>query len=108
MSDIKTNEKYPKIIMDNIQNAVNSNMKAEISVELLNDILHHTHNLSDLLGSIDPDGGVSSEEGLAIMAKINEVQESLQATQDKVVEIKETVKNIEEGNLNGIYFEIET
>lgn len=44
--------KFPRIIMDETKNSP-ADMTAKMSIEDIHDILHHTHNISDLVGSED-------------------------------------------------------
>ena len=111
MSEILTNEKYPEIVIDKSQNSVNKNLRVEMTVELLNDILHHTHRIGDIIGGSAGGGesgesNITSDEGKALNAKLEAITKEINTMQDKVTTVVEKINTIEENPMNNIYFEV--
>lgn len=60
--------KYPKILIDTTKQSAIPNGKYSLTVEEYYDIMHHTHNLSDIALENGTDG-----ESLTIEEKINQL-----------------------------------
>ena len=86
--------KYPEIIVDKDKNAVNTNLKVDLTVEQLYDLFHHTHNLSDLVGIKQLD------------TKINDVQKAVAEQSANIAAIKDSVQAIQ-SNIDSILEYIE-
>ena len=106
MNEILTNEKYPEIVIDKSQNSVNKNLRVEMTVELLNDILHHTHRIGDIIGEESGDSNITSDEGKALNAKLEAITKEINTMQEKVTTVVEKINTIETNPMNNIYFEV--
>ena len=99
--------KYPEIIVDKDKNAVNTNLKVDLTVEQLYDLFHHTHNLNDLVGM--GDGELSETDKVAIKqldTKINDVQKAVAEQSANIAAIKDSVQAIQ-SNIDSILEYIE-
>lgn len=65
-----------KIIINNEYDATNKNMRATPTVEDMYDLYHHTHNIEDLVGTVDIPGDIGQ--------KINENEKAIQDINDKI------------------------
>lgn len=74
-SDITS--KYPRIITDERQNTPNKGMTITLTVEQFTDLMHHTHNIRDIIGG--DTGGVGSlpSEDPIIEERVNSLQNKL-------------------------------
>lgn len=74
--------KYPRIIMDNNNQAVNPLCKKNITVEEWNDLLHHTH------------AGISNDSAEVLNA-ISELTTLVQNQNESITIIKEKIEKLE-------------
>lgn len=65
--------KYPKILIDTTKQSAIPNGKYSLTVEEYYDIMHHTHNLSD----IALENGTDGESIITIEGKINQLDEKI-------------------------------
>ena len=65
--------KYPKILIDTTKQSAIPNGKYSLTVEEYYDIMHHTHNLSD----IALENGTDGESPITIEGKINQLDEKI-------------------------------
>ena len=67
--------KYPEIVMDNDTNSGASSMTYPITIEQYYDLLHHTHNASDIIGSKSDEGEKYNADNVKInidnLSKLN-------------------------------------
>ena len=79
----KFTSKYPRIIFDKRENSVNDGLAKKLTVEEYYDLLHHTHDLSSLIG----DGDVPISD---IMESINKLIVNVTRLEE-TIEYQETV-----------------
>lgn len=91
--------KYPKIITDESTNSPNQNMYVRLTVEQYYDLLHHTHNASDIIG-INNEGSVEptdSETIQELQSTVETLTETVTTLQNAIGDISEKIdKYIEE------------
>lgn len=89
--------KYPEIVTDREMNSPN-NPPVSITVEQLYDLYHHTHKLSDLIGSSDiddPDGSIVA----TVSSLKNDVDELVRSVSESDTKIEEISKELEESKI---------
>ena len=84
--------KYPKIITD-VSNNTPTNMTAKISVEDYHDIMHHTHNISDIINAGNGDGNSVVAYDDTELRKL--IESKTKEISDKVVETSNRVSKLE-------------
>lgn len=84
--------KYPKIIMDETNQAVNPSCKKNITVEEWNDLLHHTHSEFNTGGT---GGGGSDVDLTEVIQAINNLTNLIQNQNNDIVTMKEKIEKIE-------------
>ena len=72
--------KYPKIVTDERSNSPNQNMYVRLTVEEYYDLLHHTHNASDIIG-INNEGKVEPSNPAEIAELQSTIKTLTQTTQ---------------------------
>lgn len=80
--------KYPQIIMDSRKNSANTLIQKRISVEDWNDLLHHTHNASDLV--IDSEGTTYSD----MQNTIAELNKNIDSFNTTIYEQQSTINDL--------------
>ena len=76
--------KYPEIIIDKDNNSVNKDHNIVLTVEQYYDLLHHTHNTSDIIGSESS------------MQTISEVQENILQLKNTIASLKLSIDEIKQ------------
>ncbi len=87
---------YPKIIMDTSTNSVNDSLAKKLTVEEYYDLLHHTHTVSSLIGSV---GGDASYDGITNIVNtlsdtVNSLVNTVQIQQETINELKAQLNSL--------------
>lgn len=83
----KFSSKYSEIIIDQNPNSPNKTMQKKMSIEEYYDLMHHTHRISDLVNNT----GIDSEESSSVLLAIAELKSVVEAQQNTINELKETI-----------------
>lgn len=87
--------KYPKIVTDESSNSPNQNMYVRFTVEQYYDLLHHTHNASDIIG-INNEGQIEPSnptEIAELQSTIKTLTQTTQMLQNAIDNINKKVDN---------------
>lgn len=78
---------YPKIVIDERDTSVNSNMRKYLTVEEFYDLMHHTHKIEDIIGnkSEGGDGPIIIPDGSS---------EIIEKLQNKIITLENTVDQL--------------
>lgn len=85
--------KYPEIITDKRSNSVNNNMTINITIEQLYDLMHHTHNVTDLVSEGDGPAGIGDVVVQQINIKINELTQTVNEQAELIQQLQEKIDN---------------
>lgn len=89
--------KYPSIIIDKVSNSVNDSLQKKMTIEEYYDIMHHTHNISDLAVK---EGTMSISEMQTtindLLADIGDLKSIIEAQKNTINELKENIEIIKE------------
>lgn len=88
---------YPKIVMDTNINSVNDSLAKKLTVEEYYDLLHHTHTVSSLIGSVG--GGDVSYDGITDIVNtlsdtVNSLVNTVQIQQETINELKSQINSL--------------
>lgn len=87
--------KYPTIIVDTRANSVNESLQKKMTIEEYYDLMHHTHNISQLTSD---EGAMSYNEMQnainSLTKTIGELKIIIEAQQSTIIELKQTVQTL--------------
>lgn len=78
--------KYPKVIVDNINNSVNEGLKKIVTIEEWYDLTHHTHDISTLSSD---EGGTSYDELVAMVVELQAAIKEIKAEIANMASVKD-------------------
>lgn len=99
--------KYPEIIMDNNNNSPNGYTKYNLTVEQYYDLLHHTHNSSDLVGGSGEGGGSNISQTVSDLVKKVEALQNTVNKQDEIIKSLNTTIQGQNENIEQISKQID-
>ena len=96
MSNINYTSKYPKIVIDSIHNSVNESLAKRWTIEEFYDIMHHTHNIEDLVGSLENGGDYTEIKNTVaeLIQTVNELKTENEELKKIIKEITDEISNM--------------
>ena len=98
----KINSKFPKIIIDSRQNThLSKSMQRKISIEEYYDLLHHTHNISDLIQNNE----IGTDENIQLtianlVNTVNELKSTISKQQETIDRLSSLVEINEDNDVD--------
>lgn len=90
--------KYPEIVVDRTVNSPNDNQIVRLTLEQYYDLLHHTHNASDIIGTIDVDEAKLKELNDKLdeaIARVNELQQKVNSVSVQTNNLESNVTTLD-------------
>lgn len=89
------NSKYPSILIDERRNSANDSLQKKITIEEYYDLMHHTHNFSDLAIG---DDGMTYKEMQTTITELKEIANNfnniMQEQKNTINQLTETVNDL--------------
>lgn len=87
--------KYPRVVMDTKENNPNSsNMIKHLTNEEWQDVLHHTHNIGDIIGG----DGTTISAGEVSKEEFNALKAQLQSANQTIINMQTTIQQLQNEN----------
>ena len=87
--------KYPRVVMDTKENNPNSsNMIKHLTNEEWQDVLHHTHNIGDIIGG----DGTTISAGEVSKEEFNTLKAQLQSANQTIINMQTTIQQLQNAN----------
>ena len=97
MSNIYSS-KYPNVLIDKRGNSVNQSLQKRLTIEEYYDLVHHTHNMSDIVMDIGEGEGNNYTELMSSMSKlndrINQLVSTVETQQKTIEDQKKTIESL--------------